>query len=250
MGARLIDMSDEQRQELQSRLAASERRLTRLGYDLHDGPLQQLLLLAEDLELFRAQLAGVLGAAPEAAVLSGRLDDLAARMLALEDGLRRVSGAATANEHRPCAFEEALREIVDAFAVRTGIVPELACEGDFGSVSESQRLAVLGVVGEALNNVREHGEASAVSIFLALGDDGLVARVRDDGRGFDVERELVRAARSGHMGLAGMHERVRLLDGRCRVESRPGGPTVVSLALPHWRAGQAASQAGAARAAG
>ena len=41
-------------------LQASERRLTRLGYDLHDGPLQELLLVGEDLSLFRTQLAVVL----------------------------------------------------------------------------------------------------------------------------------------------------------------------------------------------
>ncbi len=76
--------------------------------------------------------------------------------------------------------------------------------------------------------------------------------MRDDGRGFDVERELLRAARSGHMGLAGMHERVRLLDGHCRVDSRPGGPTEVTLALPRWRglaagAGAAGNASGSAR---
>ncbi len=48
------------------------------------------------------------------------------------------------------------------------------------------------------------------------------ARVLDDGRGFDVEEELLRAARSGHMGLAGVYERVRLLGGHCRIESRRG----------------------------
>jgi signal transduction histidine kinase len=48
------------------------------------------------------------------------------------------------------------------------------------------------------------------------------------------------------MGLAGMHERVRLLDGICRVDSRPGGPTEVALALPRWHGTAGASSEAAA----
>jgi len=32
-----------------------------------------------------------------------------------------------------------------------------------------------------------------------------------------------------------MHERVRLLGGQCRIDSRPGGPTTVSVALDPWQ---------------
>jgi signal transduction histidine kinase len=217
-------------------LAASERRLTRLGFDLHDGPLQELLLVGEDLALFRRQLAIVLEGRRGKEVLGGRLDDLDARLVGLERGLRRISSSVHSDVLVGRPFRDALRDLLEPFTARSGIEPTLRCDGDLESISTSQRLAVLNVVGEALNNVREHGEASAVSVTITLHRDGLRARVRDDGRGFDVESELLRAARSGHMGLAGMHERVRLLDGHCRVDSRAGGPTEVTLALPRWRA--------------
>ena len=35
-------------------------------------------------------------------------------------------------------------------------------------------------------------------------------------------------------GLVGMHERVRMLGGRTQIESKPGGPTIVSATLPPW----------------
>jgi signal transduction histidine kinase len=156
--------------------------------------------------------------------------------VALERGLRRISSSVHSDVLVGRPFRDALRDLLEPFTARSGIEPTLLCDGDLESISTSQRLAVLNVVGEALNNVREHGEASAVSVTITLDRDGLRARVRDDGRGFDVESELLRAARSGHMGLAGMHERVRLLDGHCRVDSRAGGPTEVMLALPLWSA--------------
>jgi signal transduction histidine kinase len=212
-----------------------ERRLIRLGFDLHDGPLQELLLLAEDLRLFREQLAHVLADEREQALLRGRLDDLDARLIALEGGLRRISTSVHASVQIERPFEEALRDVLDAFAARSGIAPAVALEGQASGVSPSQRIALLSVVGEALNNVREHGRgATEVGVEIEFTPAGVSARVLDDGCGFDVEAALVNAARRGRMGLAGIHERIRLLGGSCVVESSPGGPTAVALTLPRW----------------
>jgi len=60
------------------------------------------------------------------------------------------------------------------------------------------------------------------------------ARVFDNGHGFDLESALMRAARQGRVGLVAMNERVRLLGGQCRIDSQPGGPTIVSVALDRW----------------
>jgi signal transduction histidine kinase len=212
-----------------------ERRLMRLGFDLHDGPLQELLLLGEDLRLFREQMLVVLGDGGEQAVLRGRLDDLDARLAALEGGLRRISTSLHASVRIDRPFAGAVGEVVDAFAARSEIQPRLRLQGDAERISPSQRIALLSVVGEALNNVREHGAGvTDVRVEIAFAEDGVSARVVDDGCGFDVEAALLSAARRGRMGLAGIHERVRLLGGRCVVDSRPGGPTSVSLTLPRW----------------
>jgi len=212
-----------------------ERRLMRLGFDLHDGPLQELLLLGEDLRLFRQQLDVVLGPKRGQKLLRGRLDDLDARLVALEGGLRRISTSVHASVLIDRPFDQALQDIVDAFTARSAIVPELRLQGDADGVSPSQRIALLSVIGEALNNVREHAPgAGDVCVEVGFSASGVSARVVDDGRGFDVEAALVSAARRGRIGLAGIHERVRLLGGRCVVDSRPGGPTAVALSLPRW----------------
>ena len=223
--------------------AAGERRIARLGYDLHDGPLQELLLLSEDLALLREQLTTVLDGRRGKEQLAGRIDDLDARLLALERALRSLSSQSSALSDRP--FADVLNELIEPFSARTQIVPEVMLRGDLESVSASQRIAVLSVVGEALSNIREHSRASEVGISVALLGEGLHASVRDDGRGFDVERELMDAARRGRIGLAGMHERVRLLGGRCRLDSRPGGPTEIALVLPPWRPASGGTQSDA-----
>ena len=101
-------------------------------------------------------------------------------------------------------------------------------------LTDSQQITLLALIREALSNIRKHANARTVSISITSDAEGIRAVVSDDGDGFDPEEMLVRAARAGRLGLVGMHERVRMLGGQTHIESRPGGPTVISATLPPW----------------
>ncbi len=89
--------------------------------------------------------------------------------------------------------------------------------------------AVYRIVQEALTNVVKHAEASHVSVVLTRKNTVVSVMIEDDGKGFDGSS----AAEDG-LGLLGMHERVRLLDGDLHVDSSPGAGTtlVLELGLP------------------
>jgi signal transduction histidine kinase len=82
-----------------------------------------------------------------------------------------------------------------------------------------------------------HGGASHVEIRLSEESDragaangsGPLQRlslvVRDDGQGFAPGAPL-------GLGLTAMRERVRTIDGSCRIESRPSGGTTISVSVP------------------
>jgi signal transduction histidine kinase len=213
---------------------SSERKLTRLGFDLHDGPIQEVAVLAEDLRLFGGQLETFLDTASQRELVRTRMEELNAQLLALEGQLRRLSSEV----HGPVVlnrpFSLALRDVTHAFAARANIEPILTLDGELTEVSVSQQIALLNIVHEALTNIREHSDATAVNIAVSVNATGVEAQVTDNGCGFDPEQTLIRAAHAGRLGLVAMHERVRLLGGQCRIDSRPGGPTVVSVALERW----------------
>jgi len=214
---------------------SSERKLTRLGFDLHDGPMQEVAVLAQDLHMFSSQLETLLATPEQRALVSARMEDLDAQLRAIDVALRRISNevhASSALLDRP--FPSALRNVARAFAARTGIEPLLTLDGDMSSLSASQQIALLNIIHEALTNVREHSEATEVEIAVSANDEGVEAQVTDNGRGFDLEPTLMRAARRGRLGLVAIHERVRLLGGQCRIDSRIGGPTVVWVGLERW----------------
>ncbi|HTU98192.1 MAG TPA: ATP-binding protein [Solirubrobacteraceae bacterium] len=213
---------------------AVERRLARVRFDLHDGPQQDVILLAHDVRLFRDQLRPLLEGSADRGRALGRLDDFEAQLLALDGDLRRLSTSVQSPFVSAGSLVASLTHVAGAFAKRTGIVPETDFSADLSGLSESQEIALLALVQEALSNVRKHGEATAVQIAIVPDPEGIRAQVTDDGRGFDPETTAARAARAGRLGLVGMHERMRMLGGQTQIESRPGGPTVVSAVLPRW----------------
>jgi signal transduction histidine kinase len=228
----IVELDSETGGSAAEQLAISERRLTRLRFDLHDGPQQDVVLLAEDLGLFRRQFESVVSEDPSRERLLGRLDDLQARLVALEGDLRRIYVSMQSPLLHTDALPDVVVQMAAEFAARAGIDPDVTVVGTFSNLTDSQQIALLGLIREALNNIREHSDATTVTITVSANDTEIGATVTDNGRGFDPETTLVRAAREGHLGLVGMHERIRLLGGRTEIDSRPGGPTVISISLP------------------
>lgn len=222
---------------------SSERRLARLGLDLHDGAIQELSAFAGDLHLLRRQLTRVIAAHEHGDIVLGRIDDLEARLVELDRELRELALSTESSALMAGSFPEVLSGEVEAFAGRHKIAAQLAVRGRLDSLTASQRITILRIVQEALTNVQAHSRASEVSVTVFPGRTHISVEVTDNGRGFDVERTLVHAARKGRLGLVGMSERVRLLGGRFDLQSSRGGPTTVSAIIPRWRPLEAETEA-------
>jgi signal transduction histidine kinase len=213
--------------------ASSERRLMRLGFDLHDGPIQDVLALAADVQLLQQQVYPfVLEDYREQA--HGRFDDLTARLVDLDRQLREIAHSLETKSVLSRPLGEILHREVDSFSERSGIDAELEIRGDPDSLSSAQRITVFRAIQEALANVREHAGATTVSVRVRARRSAIELQIVDNGMGFEVERALAKAAQRGRLGLVGIGERVRMVGGSFELESQPGGPTSLKITLPRW----------------
>ena len=213
-------------------LETAERRIARFGFDIHDGPLQDLSVLSGELSAFQRELQAVVQDEDVCRIVERRVAHVAEIVTKLERELRDLAIAAGRGVALP--MREILERETAHFGRRTGIRTKLVVEGDVDRTTASQRIAVTRVVEEALANIREHARASHVEVAVRRDADAMRLCVVDDGRGFDVARAMRYAERDHRIGLAAMGERVRLLGGHLEIDSRPSGPTVISAVLPAW----------------
>jgi signal transduction histidine kinase len=228
------EMLLERAAEREKKLAeASERHLMRLGFDLHDGPLQDLAALSMDVQAARTEITHRISVRSRRLV-GGRLDDLHAQIQTLEHSLRELAGSLQPVSMLERPLPEVLRREVDKFESRGHPRVTLELGGDLEGLTDTQRITIYRIVQEGLSNVLDHSEATAVRVTVD-GRKGIVrVQIEDNGKGFQVEPTMIRAAKNGRLGLVGIGERVRLLGGQFDVRSRIGGPTLLSVDLLRW----------------
>ena len=143
----------------------------------------------------------------------------------------RVSAGAALSElrdlvrgiHPPVLADRGLVGAVRALALSSSIPVDLDLRLD-RRLAVSVESTVYFVVAEALTNAIRHSGAGRV--LITMTDDGSTLRVtvRDEGRGG--------ADPSRGSGLRGIQRRLSTFDGRLRISSPPGGPTVLDMELP------------------
>ncbi|HET7686955.1 MAG TPA: GAF domain-containing protein, partial [Candidatus Limnocylindria bacterium] len=224
------DISERERLERSLRRQAGElaagRERANLARELHDSVTQALFSMG----LTTRSLELLLQRDPEAAK---------AKLAELRD-LQRDALAEMRTlifELRPSALEtdgllQAIRNHAEAVQGRTGMNIEVAAEPDPLEESGQPRApldveeALYRIMQEALHNVVKHANARTARIRIARDHDQLALEVTDDGVGFDPE-----GIPRGHLGVAGMRQRIEQLGGEFAVTSRRGSGSQVAVRI-------------------
>jgi signal transduction histidine kinase len=211
----------ELKQSRDASVDSAAHELRRIERDLHDGAQQRLVALAMDLGLARERLAS--GADPErAAELVARAHDEAKQAITeLRDLVRGI--------HPSVLTDRGLDAALSALAARSPVPVDVQVELPERPSAPIEAAAYF-VVAEALTNVAKHSGATAAWVRVtdrpATPDSPhrIVVEIRDDGRGG--------AEVHAGGGLAGLRDRVLAVEGRLRIASPAGGPTMLVAELP------------------
>ena len=215
-------------------IASAERRLTRLGFDLHDGPIQDVLALAGDVQLLQQQVYPVHPRGRTASRRTAASTTSRARLVELDRQLREIAHSLETKSVISRPLGEILHREVDSFSERTGIAPS---SRSAAIRTRSRRHSASPSSARSRRRSRTCASTRArrtVSVRVRARRSAIELQIVDDGMGFEVERALAKAAQRGRLGLVGIGERVRMVGGTFELESRPGGPTSLKITLPRW----------------
>ncbi|HLB48177.1 MAG TPA: sensor histidine kinase [Anaerolineales bacterium] len=208
--------------------ALNERFLRRLSADLHDGPGQDL-----SLALLRIEAVADVCAECAVAVVKGRTvgDDFRTIQTSLESALkdlRAISAGLRLPEIGRLSLAETAERAVRDYERKTGQTVALAARGLPIEAALPVKIILYRLLQESLANGFRHAGGVDQRVEINSADGQLLIAIRDSGRGFDPK--AVNA--DGHLGLAGMRERVELLGGTFEVISAPDKGTAISAHLP------------------
>ena len=140
-----------------------------------------------------------------------------------------------ARELRPAMLDElglvhALRSYLNAFAERTGVHVRFRASPKAENLPDGAKIVLYRVAQESLTNVAKHAQASQVTFQIRKTGPRICMVIADDGKSFRSAPD--QAKTSQRLGLLGMQERVRLVDGQFAIHPKPGRGTTIFVSVP------------------
>ena len=219
-------MRENQRFYLQQITRAQEEERERIARELHDDTIQYLVVLARQLD----DLANSSKSMSKEDKAS--LENLRQRTNSIMEGVRRLS-----HDLRPATLDRlglvaALEWLASSMEKLSGIDVKVEKSGTERRLPGEVELVMFRIAQEALSNVRRHSRANNAEVVVEFDDKKVRMTIRDNGKGFALPEKMGDLLKRGKLGLAGMQERIQLLNGSLKIDSQPGKGTTVVIEAP------------------
>jgi len=223
------DTTDEKRMQqnlrsyVQQITVAQEKERLRIARELHDSTAQNLIALLHRLQMFYEDQ-------PQLPIDTAKeLWDVHEK---IKDTLQEVRNLS--RDLRPSILDDAgllpaLRWLLRQLEEEHRIETKLSVQGTERRFLPEVELTLFRIVQEGLRNIGRHSGATKAEVTIIFEDAWTTAIIRDNGTGFHVTGKITDLVRSGRLGLVGMEERVKLLDGSLEVTSEPGEGTTLTV---------------------
>lgn len=205
---------------------AQEEERKRIARELHDDTIQYLVVLTRQLDDLASSSKGL------SKEEKARLEDLRHQTTSIMEGVRRLS-----HDLRPATLDRlgllpALEWLASSVEKISGITVNVKAQGAERRFSSEVELVLFRIAQEALSNVRKHSKATSAEVLVEFEDKKVRMTIKDNGKGFVLSETMGDLVKGGRLGLAGMQERVELLNGSLKLESEPGKGAAVIVEAP------------------
>jgi len=204
------------------RLAVLEER-ERIGMDLHDGIIQSIYGVGLVLE--HAKLLAEEDPKHAQSRIQQAIKDLNETIRDIRSYILDLRPRQLGDENLMTGLKRLVMEY------RANTLTEATLKGsseDLNDLPQDQALALFHICQETLANVAKHAAAKRVEISLWKTEDRVLMEIRDDGRGFDIEKMSMTL---GH-GLSNIHTRAHNVGGDVEITSSVGEGTSILTWVP------------------
>jgi PAS domain S-box-containing protein len=126
-------------------------------------------------------------------------------------------------------LEQAAREYCEEYGIQQRVTVDFAvAETIPHDLPAEVALCVFRVLQEALHNAGKHSGSHQIAVRLWHSGEALHLSVSDFGKGFELED----AMKGRGLGLTSMRERLKLVNGRLSIRSKPGKGTTIDAIVP------------------
>jgi len=188
-------------------LHAEGRERARLAESLHDGPMQRLAAMRQDLA--------------EAGAVDQQLDAAIAETRAIISAFHPATV-------RELGFEASLRAAVAPFPAARAIRLTVSSAVENRVLVDS---VLLPVAQELVVNAVKHASPTTIDVRVTAVERTIVVEVNDNGVGIDTS-EAGRSVQAGHVGLAMVRRRVEDAGGLLEIATRSDGGTRSRIVVP------------------
>ena len=210
-------------ERLASRLIdAQEKERTRIARELHDDINQRLAFLVIELEEVKKDYPLL------PAEIRSRIEKLRAHTMELSGDVETLSHQLHSSKLEYLGLVSAMRGWCREFGDKNNIEIEFRSHDLLALPSQEISLSLFRVLQEALSNAAKYSGAKRVEVELAERSGQLDLEIKDSGRGFDLQNVIQGAG----LGLMSIQERLRLVNGRVTIHSKPMGGTTIHARVP------------------
>ncbi len=206
---------------------AQEEERKRIARELHDDTLQALFGLRQDIDKIVRSKGRLLNGEE-----SDQLCDVQNRIQSIMYDVRHFS-----HELRPDMLDTfglipALEMLVGEYDQKGEASCCLQISGAEKRLTPEAELALFRITQEALHNARKHSGATGIMVRVTFDSERVILKIIDDGIGFAVPPKLSDFTHMGKLGLVGMSERARSLNGKFSINSEVNKSTEIEIDIP------------------
>ncbi|MDT8858798.1 histidine kinase [Alkalihalobacillus sp. MEB130] len=203
-------------------IEAQEEERKKLSREIHDGPAQMManMMLRSELIERIYQEKGIAEALTEIRDLRKMVKNSLAEV-------RRII-----YDLRPMALDDlglipTLTKYLKTFEEHNQVAVAFHHFGKDTRLPQEFEIALFRLVQESVQNAYKHAEPKEIQVKIEIKPNKVIMIIKDDGKGFDPSQK-----KEGSFGLIGMKERVNMLKGEMKIQSKVNVGTVVIIGVP------------------